>query len=174
MRPRIHPLKRCAVCDKRLDNRNITGLCSAHITARTDARNERIAKEYKAGDDIDVLAARYGVHKYQIRVILRRLDSLPSRAVTCDPLYPSRALKVAAEAVAGRADELKLPVQKRPYVHARWAVMAAMNRHGITASSIGRRLNRDHTTVLYGLRQAEMLASQNLEFAALIERIVAA
>ena len=43
----------------------------------------------------------------------------------------------------------------RGVVRARWAVMLALHRLGWSTVLIGRVLDRDHTTVMYGLRQAD-------------------
>ena len=43
----------------------------------------------------------------------------------------------------------------RPVVRARWALIAALRERGWSLMRIGAFLNRDHTTVLYALRQWE-------------------
>ena len=43
------------------------------------------------------------------------------------------------------------PRRHKSVVEARWAVMAALDQMGWTTPRIGKRLNRDHTTVLHGL-----------------------
>lgn len=50
-------------------------------------------------------------------------------------------------------------------VRRRWHVMAILSARGPSTAEIGRRLNRDHTTVMHGLRrwaqiQAEKVAAE--------------
>jgi chromosomal replication initiation ATPase DnaA len=39
----------------------------------------------------------------------------------------------------------------------RWAVMAALRSNGMPLTEIGKWLNRDHSTIIYGLRRAEQM-----------------
>jgi len=43
------------------------------------------------------------------------------------------------------------PRRFKRIVEARWAVMASLDHMGWTTTRIGKRLNRDHTTILHGL-----------------------
>lgn len=52
-------------------------------------------------------------------------------------------------------------------IHARWAVMRALCRAGMSNTGIGKVVNRDRTTVLHGIRQADELLTLNSDFAAL-------
>ena len=56
-------------------------------------------------------------------------------------------------------------------VHARWACMVAMDSRSMTRCSIGRRLRKDRTTVLNGLRRAVALRAVDPEFDALCRRV---
>jgi chromosomal replication initiation ATPase DnaA len=40
-------------------------------------------------------------------------------------------------------------------VRARWALMVALHLRGWSTVQIGRLLGRDHTTIMYGLKQAD-------------------
>lgn len=47
---------------------------------------------------------------------------------------------------------------RKPYVcFTRYVVMAALRDRGLSLPAIGRIVHRDHSTILYGLRQAEKL-----------------
>lgn len=54
---------------------------------------------------------------------------------------------------------------------ARWAVMLALRNQGLSFPRIGRIVNRDHTTVIYGVNQARLLRSRDADFIALLERM---
>lgn len=63
----------------------------------------------------------------------------------------------------------------RSMVRSRWAVMVALRQLGFSLPEIGDELNRDHSTVLHGLRSArkdEYLAAADLLRAAGIEPVV--
>lgn len=52
------------------------------------------------------------------------------------------------------AADLIGPSRLRRVCIVRWRAMRVLRDHGRSLSSIGRILNRDHTTVLHGLRRA--------------------
>lgn len=67
---------------------------------------------------------------------------------------------------------LRGPVRTRGLAHARFAVMKAAYGLGMTMPQIGRQLNnRDHTSILYGIRRAKELEQTDPEFAALLKEI---
>lgn len=51
-------------------------------------------------------------------------------------------------------DEIVGPSRMRHICEARWAVMREMRNRGLSLGRIGQLLNRDHTTVMHGLRRA--------------------
>ena len=51
--------------------------------------------------------------------------------------------------------DMQGPRRYRPIVRARWALIAALRERGWSLMRIGAFLNRDHTTVMYALRQWE-------------------
>lgn len=68
------------------------------------------------------------------------------------------------------------PVLRGPYrlpeiCRARFAVMAAMRKRGLSLEQIGRVLHRHHTTVLTGLRRADEIAACDPRFIELVEAI---
>lgn len=54
---------------------------------------------------------------------------------------------------------------------ARWAVMLALRGQGMSYPQIGRIVDRDHTTVIYGVQRARTLRSRDASFIALLERM---
>lgn len=54
----------------------------------------------------------------------------------------------------------------------RFALYAALRQRGSTYSQIGRWLNRDHSTVIYGIRRSEWIAERNPDYAAKIDYLV--
>lgn len=56
---------------------------------------------------------------------------------------------------------------------ARFALYRALRTRGHTYNSIGRLLDRDHTTVLSGVRQADKLIATCPEYAAKVDKLVA-
>lgn len=70
-----------------------------------------------------------------------------------NPPYVDIIAQVAAERRLTRAD-LTGPSKLRYICEARWEAMRRLRERGVSKSTIGRLLNRDHTTVIYGLRKA--------------------
>lgn len=141
------------------------------------ARNVLIAADYLASLRITDLAAKYGVSKSRIFHILRDAGVRGAeRAITRDPFYPARALKVAANLAGANVPQLisdwRSPKQ---LVHARWAVMANLHKRGVSTPMIGKCVGgRDHSTVLYGIRRAEEFAQRDIAFAEMLSRVDAA
>lgn len=65
------------------------------------------------------------------------------------------------------AADLKGPCRDRKLCVIRWAIMLALHRRGLQANAIARLLNRHHSTVLSGLRNAAI----NPEAVALAEKL---
>lgn len=91
-----------------------------------------------------------------------------------DPLYHARALAAAARAIHVKPEALLERSKYRLIVHARWAVMLSMAARGIGPRRIGHRVNRDHSSVRYGLREARELIAKDAAFAALVRKVEAA
>lgn len=89
---------------------------------------------------------------------------------------PSIAQLVARAAAASgiSIEEVAAPGNRRgppggKPSRARWAVMKAARECRYPLKRIGERLGgRDHSTISYGLRRAELLVSEDSEFAALV------
>ena len=63
----------------------------------------------------------------------------------------------ASYATCRTVEEITGPSRARPLTWLRFAIMAEMRGRGLSLPTIGRLLHRDHTTILHGLRQAEVL-----------------
>lgn len=72
--------------------------------------------------------------------------------------YTSIPPQSVLQAVANRhrltIDDIKGPSRKAYICRARWDAMRLLRDRGLSLPSIGRMLNRDHTTVVHGLRRA--------------------
>jgi chromosomal replication initiation ATPase DnaA len=62
-----------------------------------------------------------------------------------------RVIENAARAWSVPVAELLGPGKRQRLCWARWSAMGALSDMGWSTPAIGRALNRDHTTVLYGL-----------------------
>lgn len=146
----------------------------AAVRQATIDRNKVIVSEFEAGVPIDDLIAQYKLSRSRIRAIIHDARSHMAE-IFSDPMFPERAIKVAAELAGANVAQL-CSEWRRPKVliHARWAYMAAMRKRGVVTPAIGRRLNRDHSTVVYGLTQAEFLAARSPEFAEMMAKVDAA
>lgn len=83
-------------------------------------------------------------------------------------LAASHAFEVPIRAITSR-------LRQPPIARARLALYAALYRTCETSyPELGRLLDRDHTTVLYGVREAEREAASDPEFAAALVRIMEA
>lgn len=142
------------------------------MLASTIARAHAFKALHEAGLSIAQIAEQEGYSKcYTQKLISEVTPPLTSS----DPLYWQRAVKVASE-VVGADREKFLGADKSPkrLIHARWAVMAGMRKRGASLHQVANRLNRDHTTVIYALRQIEHLAARNPDVAQLVALVDAA
>lgn len=87
------------------------------------------------------------------------------------PVVGELAAAVAAE-YAITLDDLRGPSARREYAWPRHELMRRALASGATASHVGRYLNRDHTTVLYGAQRAR-LRIQRADEAAARSKVVA-
>lgn len=69
----------------------------------------------------------------------------------------SPIIERACYATCRTVAEITGPCRARPLAYLRFAIMEQMRAKGMSLPTIGRLLHRDHTTILYGLRQAEKL-----------------
>lgn len=136
-------------------------------------RDDKVRAYVMSGKSIEEAARHFGISRKMAIKAIGSLDMIRRSALIRDPLYAQRALKIAAMEAGARVDQLKQDWRDKPLVHARWAYMTAMHRKGASLGRIGRILGRDHTTVLYGIKQAERLMDKP-EFAALVAKVEAA
>ena len=64
-----------------------------------------------------------------------------------------QSVKAIERATGVSYEEMKGPSRYAPIVAARWQVIALLRARGWSLPKIGKELNRDHTTILYALRQ---------------------
>lgn len=136
-------------------------------------RDDKVRAYVMSGKSIEEAARHFGISQAIVRKATGTLDMIRRTALIRDPLFAQRALKIAAMEAGARVDQLKQDWRDKPLVHARWAYMTAMHRKGASLGRIGRILGRDHTTVHYGIKQAERLMAKP-EFAALVAKVEAA
>lgn len=82
------------------------------------------------------------------------------------PLIIERAAKISGYPVS----VLRGPARDRPICMVRWAVMDILRARGLSLATIGRLLNRDHTTVISGLQRAARLR-RDPSFSILVEAL---
>ena len=94
------------------------------------------------------------------------------------PLTPARfaaALTTAAELFEVTPGALRGHYRRAHVAHARQALMLACYDGSVASlTDIAGYLERDHTTVLYGIRQARAAAARDPELAATVAAIIAA
>ena len=94
-------------------------------------------------------------------------------------LYPApyalqkltRAVVLVAAASGVSVADIKGASRTPIVCRARWATMHLMRARGLSTPQIGRALNRDHTTVLYGLDRVKALRLVNPDFDALCRKV---
>lgn len=135
---------------------------------------EYVVADYQAGLSVKDLAKKYHYSAGHTRKILADMGVHTGRKIASDPLFPQRAMIAAAKASGLSIDQLKSTSRNRKNVLARYAVMLAMHKRGVPSPAIGRRFNRDHTTVLHGLRKSQDYIRHWPDFARLCEMVDAA
>lgn len=98
----------------------------------------------------------------------------PLAAYSSDPTFYKRALIVAANATGSSVDAITGPCRWPELVRPRWAIMVAMRKRGVSLPQIGRRFNRDHSTVLHAMRHYEAKMARDAGFARLVAIVDAA
>lgn len=68
---------------------------------------------------------------------------------------PAAIIRAAERATGFTNGELLSTSRNHALVAARWAMWRVMQEAGMSPTAIGRRCNRDHTTVIYGLPKAD-------------------
>lgn len=91
-------------------------------------------------------------------LVVRRPDPVPKKLPPADPMFGAWR-RIAAECAAeegSTVEELKGPRRAASIVRGRQKAWWRMSRElGMSLPAIGRRMNRDHTTILWGIRQHE-------------------
>lgn len=132
-------------------------------------RWEAVVIDYNAGVGIKELAYRYNYSTSYVRKILSEMDVHIGRSIATDPLFPQRAMLAVSKATKISIDDLKSKSRCRILVLARYAIMWAMHKRGVPSPAIGRRFDRDHSTVLHGIKKAPIYYQYIPEFARLCD-----
>lgn len=140
----------------------------------TAQRRAGIVAAWLDGASVYALAKRHKFTRNHILKILRDAGYSQREPFASDPLFPSRAIKVAAQHAGHPTEMLVGPRRWRELVLARFAYIAAMVDRGASYSALGRRLSRDHSSIMHGHRRAAELRERDPEFVELVERIAAA
>lgn len=144
---------------------------AARLAFIADKRAE-IVRQYESGVLPDDLATRFDYSLSHIHTILRAAGHYQRDAKRVPtPAVLKAAAEVGGANVPQLISEWRAPKQ---LVHARWAAMAVLSQRGASSAAIGRALNRDHSTVLYGIKQANYLAARSPEFVAMLDEVARA
>ena len=68
--------------------------------------------------------------------------------------------------------EILAHIREKRVIEARFIVMLALRKHGLSSASIGRMLNRDHTTILSGMQSCRRRYDENPGFRALFDEVM--
>lgn len=104
----------------------------------------------------------------------RQARATPPSPYASDPLYRQRATQIAAEISGVPLGAITSRARTRTVSRVRWALYVGMASKGVSSTNIGRRFGRDHSTVLYGLRQAREVAARDPAYKAFLDRVVQA
>lgn len=97
--------------------------------------------------------------------------SPPSMALRDEVVGKMFSIVLQNEGISSR--EILAEIREQPVVEVRLAMYLALRKMGFSTPQIGRRLNRDHTTVISGIRTARRRYDENPRFRFLVEKMVA-
>lgn len=92
-------------------------------------------------------------YKVQYKMSCAALPPVGRRPVPSVIFPPAHTFNEACAIVGADPKLMRGDRRDRPVVRQRWHVMSVMRDWGRSLSYIGRCVNRDHTTVLYGIRR---------------------
>ena len=84
----------------------------------------------------------------------------------------SETIRLIAQHFGVSFDELVSERKTKALMPARFAVYTILNKRGISASRIGRIMNRDHSTVLYGIKKFELMMKEDRSLAAFVVQAI--
>jgi len=101
----------------------------------------------------------------------RRLQALEAHTVTKVDVTVRRIVQIVAEVFGQDAQMMLSPRRWKPLAMARQCAMALAAKHSARSlAEIGRRLDRDHTTVMHGVQAHEQRLRTDARYAALARR----
>lgn len=68
-------------------------------------------------------------------------------------------------------EELRGSGTKRELVTARWIAMTMLRERGLSYHSVGRLINRDHSSIMHGVNRLPDLLNRNPHLAGVVERL---
>ena len=68
--------------------------------------------------------------------------------------------------------EIVSEVREHAVIEARFAMYLALRKHGYSTPTIGKMLNRDHSTIVDGIRSARKRYEKSAAFRALVDKVV--
>lgn len=83
----------------------------------------------------------------------------------------ARLVKATAAATKMFSVDILGPVRMFPFCRARWAVWQVLRERGYSYPRIGAHFNRDHSTIIHGVKQAAKLYETSPEFADLVDML---
>lgn len=168
----------CSVCAAPIRPDTKSGFCVAHRWEPYKRRNRQMAAAYKAGEAIDSIAARHGLQRETIRLVLREQGCLITPSEPPAPRrYALRDIIHHTSVVFGyTVDEIKSKDRHRYLVRPRQCITLLARRlcPHLTLPQIGRALNRDHTTVIHQYETGCTLLGTDDTFRTKVLAVVAA
>jgi hypothetical protein len=149
--------------------------CPNHL--RDQYRDLVKNKGYKAAEARQIILDQDAKEKHRLRVKMG--VAAPDCEFNPEPYGPPcpahlKPILVACRVFKITAEQFLSRTRDRHIVRARHAVMAALRRQQLSSPAIARVVGvKDHTTVLYGLKQAANIAARDTAFAAAVDRIAA-
>lgn len=81
--------------------------------------------------------------------------------------------QIAARHYGVTVDDIMKPKGKRFLSKPRWAIYLALHKRKRSYAHIGRWMNRNHASIIYGVQQAQYYMERDPDFRDLVERLTA-
>ena len=79
-----------------------------------------------------------------------------------------RAVEYAARQTGFTVNDILGQARDQPLAVTRFGVMAALTNAGLSSTEIGSALNRDHSSILYGVRRCKEMRQRDREYDAFV------
>lgn len=87
------------------------------------------------------------------------------------PKFGYATIRRAAQMFNLPVSEIVGPSRPRYYCEARFAIMLALRRRGMSTLAIGRLLNRDHSVVVHGLKRAAQIIANDPGYGLIVDEL---